>query len=322
MVVVPSVLDAVTVHAEGALCMRLASVPSENGRIPMQVRIEGLPLGLRAGSLRAAVLKGPNGLRVRDIRPAFDVRLPPEEDLPTTQRALEEAQEKLSVISAELDRVQRDLSALLKLKPAFPPRKKDEPAEPREASLTAVLSLAGFVDSELAALYARELELQRQQREGMEEVELRRRRLEEGSSSVRGQRAQLYRAAVITLSETERADEGAQLSLEYAVDGARWVPGYDLRMPRTFDGGTLRMRASIVQLTGEDWSQVRLSLSTAAWSDAPTCRSSRPCASAGASRPRPARAGASRRRDSRSCSAATTRAAPRLRLTPNPRPRR
>ncbi|MFY0565247.1 DUF4139 domain-containing protein [Archangium lansingense] len=80
---------------------------------------------------------------------------------------------------------------------------------------------------------------------------------------MRGQRAQLYRAAVITLSEVGPAEEAAQLALEYAVHGARWVPGYDLRMPRTLDGGTLRMRASIIQLTGEDWSNVRLALSTA-----------------------------------------------------------
>jgi hypothetical protein len=263
MVVVPSTLDAVTVHAEGALCTRLAAVPSDNGRLPRQVRIEGLPLGLRTGSLRAAVLKGPQGLRVRDIRPAYDVRLPPETDLPAEQRALEEAKEKLNTISSELVRLRQEVSTLQKLKPSFPPRKKDEPHEPRESALTAILSLAGFLDSELAALHTRQLELERQQREATEEVELRQRRLEEGSSAVRGQRAQLYRAAIITLSDVGPADEAAQLALEYAVFGARWVPGYDLRMPRTLDGGTLHMRASIIQRTGEDWSNVRLALSTA-----------------------------------------------------------
>ncbi|AKJ01660.1 uncharacterized protein (TIGR02231 family) [Archangium gephyra] len=263
MVVVPSTLDAVTVHAEGALCTRLAAVPSDNGRLPRQVRIAGLPLGLRTGSLRAAVLKGPQGLQVRDIRPAYDVRLPPETDLPAEQRALEEAKERLNTISSELVRLRQEVSTLQKLKPSFPPRKKDEPHEPRESALTAILSLAGFLDSELTALHTRQLELERQQRDATEEVELRQRRLEEGSSAVRGQRAQLYRAAIITLSEVGPADEAAQLALEYAVFGARWVPGYDLRMPRTLDGGTLRMRASIIQRTGEDWSNVRLALSTA-----------------------------------------------------------
>lgn len=263
MVVVPSTLDAVTVHAEGALCTRLAAVPSDNGRLPRQVRIEGLPLGLRTGSLRAAVLQGPRGLQVRDIRPAYDVRLPPETDIPTAQRELEEARDKLAAVNAEMERVMRDIAALQKLKPSFPPRKKDEPHEPRESSLTAILSLADFVDAELAPLHDRRIALERQQGDLTEEVNLRQRRVNESSSAERGHSARLYRAAVITLSEVGPADEAAQLALEYAVHGARWVPGYDLRMPRTLDGGVLRMRASVIQRTGEDWSNVRLALSTA-----------------------------------------------------------
>ncbi|WNG19562.1 DUF4139 domain-containing protein [Cystobacter fuscus] len=267
MIVVPSTLDAVTVHTEGALCTRLASVPCERGSVPSQVRIEGLPLSLRIGSLRAAVLQGPPGLCVREVRPVLDVRLPPEADLPATQRALEEAQEKLATVSAELERLQRDVLTLRNLKPSFPPRPKDEPRPPREPALTSVLALADFVDRELATLHTRQLELERQQRDAATEVELRRRRLEEGSSAARSQRAQLHRAVVLTLSEAGSEagapDTRVQLALEYAVPGARWVPGYDLRMPRTLDGGSLRMRASILQRTGEDWSQVRVSLSTA-----------------------------------------------------------
>ena len=263
MIVVPSTLDAVTVHAEGALCTRLAWVPLDQGRLPVQVRVEGLPLGLRVGSLRASVLAGPPGLRVRDVRPAFDVQLPPEPELPATQHALEEAQDMLATLVSELERTRRDIASLQNLKPSFPPRGKNEPQPPRESSLTAILSLAGFVDEELAAQQTRLLELERRYREAEEEVELRRKRLQEGSSATRGQRAQLHRAALITLSEAAPSEERVRLALEYAVSGARWVPGYELRMPRTLDGGTLHMRASVLQRTGEDWSQVRLSLSTA-----------------------------------------------------------
>jgi hypothetical protein len=261
MLVVPSVLDAVTVHADGALCSRLASVPAENGRLPMQVRINGLPLGLTTGSLRASVLQGPAGLAVRDIRPAFDAQMPPEPDVPAEQRALEEAQEALASVTLELQRVQQDVEAIQELSPSFLEPKKGDP--PREASPTSVLALASFVDEELAALLSRKLDLERRQRDAMAEVELRRRRLQEGSSAVRGQRAVLYRAAVITLSAVGTAEGETRLMLEYAVRGARWVPGYELRMPRSLDGGTLRMRASVLQRTGEDWQNVKLSLSTA-----------------------------------------------------------
>jgi len=262
MLVVPSVLDAVTVHADGALCTRVATLSADRGRLPTQVRINGLPLGLNAGSLRATVLQGPQGLVVRDIRPGFDVQLPPEADVPLEQRAIEQAEDTLGRIDAQLWRNNQELELIKRLKPAF---LKPEPGQPpREASPAAVLAMGGFVDEHLAALYSRKLELEQQRRDTVAELQLRRKRLEESSSSVRGQRAVLYRAAVITLSEAVQAAEGeTRLALEYAVRGARWVPGYELRMPRSLDSGTLRMRASVLQRTGEDWTNVKLSLSTA-----------------------------------------------------------
>jgi hypothetical protein len=261
MLVVPSVLDAVTVHADGALCTRVATLSANNGPLPTQLRINGLPLGLNAGSLRASVLQGPAGLSVRDIRPGFDVQLPPEADVPAEVRALETANEAISAIHGELGRVNADIDALQKLKPAFHVPEQGMP--PREASPTAVLGMARFVDEELAALHSRRLDIERRLRDAQAEVQLRRRRLEESSSGVRSQRAVLYRAAIITLSELGQAQTEVRLLLEYAVRGARWVPGYELRMPRSLDGGTLRMRASVLQRTGEDWTNVKLSLSTA-----------------------------------------------------------
>ncbi|EAU63154.1 DUF4139 domain-containing protein [Stigmatella aurantiaca] len=261
MLVVPSVLDAVTVHADGALCTRVATLSPDQGRLPTQVRILGLPLGLTPGSLRASILQGPPGLAVRDIRPSFDVQLPPELDMPAEHRALEEALEGLARVTSEAERVQREIEALQRLGPSFPKPKAGD--DPRDASPTAVLTLGAFVDEELATLHTRKLELERQQRDALAEVELRRRRLQEGSSAVRGQRAVVYRAATLTLSETGAVEGTARLALEYAVKGAHWLPGYELRMPRSLDGGILRMRASVFQRTGEDWTGVKLALSTA-----------------------------------------------------------
>ncbi|MBN1208922.1 MAG: mucoidy inhibitor MuiA family protein [Myxococcaceae bacterium] len=261
MLVVPSVLDGVTVHADGALCTRVATVPAPNGRLPNQVRINGLPLGLSTGSLRASILRGPSGLAVRDLRASFDVQLPPEPDIPVEQRALEEAQETLARITREHTQVLSDIGDIQRLRPSFLKPKAGD--EPREANPTAVLSLAGFIDEQLAALQARQLDLQRQQRDALAEVTLRERRLAEASSAVRSERAVLYRAALITLSDAGAAEGEVRLALEYTVRGARWVPAYELRMPRTLDGGTLRMRASVLQRTGEDWTNVKLALSTA-----------------------------------------------------------
>lgn len=263
MLVVSSNLEAVTVHAEGALCTRVATVPTAGGMLPSQVRINGLPLSLQAGSLRASVVHGPSGLAVRDLRPTYDVQLPPEVDVPAEHRALEEAEHRLSDLTQQLARVSQELNDLTKLSPGFPPRPKETTQEPREAPVSAMLSLMSFVDTELAALHSRKLALERQQRDAEAELRLRRNRVAEASSSVRGQRARIYRAVVLTLSGPLPADQGARLALEYAVQGARWVPTYDLRLPRTLEEGTLRMRASVLQRTGEDWTGVKLAVSTA-----------------------------------------------------------
>jgi hypothetical protein len=54
-----------------------------------------------------------------------------------------------------------------------------------------------------------------------------------------------------------------ELALEDLVPGATWAPMYDLRLDRAMEKGALVMRASVAQRTGEDWSGVKLSLSTA-----------------------------------------------------------
>ncbi|WP_426751882.1 mucoidy inhibitor MuiA family protein [Myxococcus sp. Y35] len=263
MLVVPSHLDAVTVYAAGALCTRLATIPSTGGHLPSQVRIDGLPLSLQPGSLRASVVRGPSGLAVRDLRPTYDIQLPPEVDVPAEHRALVEAQFHHAQIQGQLSRVVQELESVSNLAPGFPPRPKDGPPEPREAPVAAMLSLMSFVDAELEKLHSRKLDLERQLRDAEAEITLRRNRVAEASSSLRGQRARVHRAVVLTLSGPLPAEQGAQLALEYAVQGARWVPTYDLRLPRTLEEGTLRMRASVLQRTGEDWTGVKLSVSTA-----------------------------------------------------------
>ncbi|WP_404372413.1 DUF4139 domain-containing protein [Corallococcus coralloides] len=288
MRVVPSVLESVTVHAEGALCTRAFVLSPENGHLPGQVRIDGLPLALRTGSLRARVVEGPPELLVRDLKPTFDVRMPPESELPAEQHALEAAEASLAAVHGRLERVRAEIAALRGLAPTWPAQRKGHP--PREAPLTAMLSLTGFVDAELAELQAQELDLARQHRDATNELELRRRRVQELSSARSVDRARLFRAALLTLSGPIAATADARLVLEYAVAGARWVPTYDLRLPRTLVEGTLRMRAAVVQRTGEDWTGVRLAVSTASLerrAEVPELKSLR----IGRSQPPPARSG-------------------------------
>jgi hypothetical protein len=91
-VTVASVLEAVVVYADGALCTRRVEVqPSDGGALPARVRVEGLPLALRPDTLRASVRRGPAGLEVREVRPDFEVRTAGPNELPEAQERLEAA---------------------------------------------------------------------------------------------------------------------------------------------------------------------------------------------------------------------------------------
>jgi hypothetical protein len=72
----------------------------------------------------------------------------------------------------------------------------------------------------------------------------------------------------ITIVVMASGDGEAELSLTYMVSNARWSPQYDVRAAIAKDAKSqstvgLHYRASISQRTGEDWTNVELTLSTA-----------------------------------------------------------
>ncbi len=251
-----STLDAVTVYQRGAVCTRKAKAAAG----ATQVRVSGLPLSLSPGSLRARVVSaGAAAARVLDVRASYDVELAAEADVPTEQKAVEAATEQLARLQADHARVEREIAELKKLEPRFPATKDGAP--PRTAPVEALLKAAEFVSQELARRFEARRALAQQLDDARNELELRKRRLTEASAKVRTERARLSRVAVVTLTE---ATAEVELAVEYFVPGARWVPSYALRLEKGMAAGALSMRAAVAQETGEDWSGVKLSLSTAA----------------------------------------------------------
>jgi hypothetical protein len=196
---------------------------------------------------------------VLDVRPQFDVELAEEVNVPEEQKALEAAIFELERLRIRRDRVDTEISEIENLRPRFLEPKRGEP--PRPAPVEAMLALGDFGDARLAPRVAERRTLDRQLEDAQREVELRQNRLHEASTSRRTERARLSRVAVVTLSGA--VENAAELSLEYLVPGARWVPNYALRLERGMTGGTLQLRASVAQATGEDWTGIALSLSTA-----------------------------------------------------------
>ncbi len=66
----------------------------------------------------------------------------------------------------------------------------------------------------------------------------------------------------VVLSVSAPADVRAAISFSYMVQGAGWVPGYDIRATDVSSPLTMACKAQVYQNTGEDWKNVKLTLST------------------------------------------------------------
>ncbi|WP_344638253.1 DUF4139 domain-containing protein [Kitasatospora cystarginea] len=273
-----SVLESVVVYASGALCLRRArgTVPPDG-----RVRLPGLPRTLDGGSLRARVV-GQGAWRVTEARLEAAAELREPAELPGLRRRAEQAEETLEAArerhSGLLGRI-AEIAALRVIPPALTPEQPH-----RRTPADAWLELADFVDDRLAALNARALELAGEVRQAEHALAVALEALGQTSTAEPAHPVETSAVAVLTLTSSEHGArvedvEDVEIELEYGVQGAYWVPSYRLSH-RQGDGGSgsLVLRASVLQLSGEDWTGVRLALSTADLSrrtDLPQLRSIR-----------------------------------------------
>src|SRR5207302_1107844 len=118
-----------------------------------------------------------------------------------------------------------------------------------------ILTLSKFVMETRTARTKAELDLSQRKQANTEAAEFARKQLAELSSG--GSRTE--RDAVIVVHKT-RPDAGT-VRLSYLVGNASWWPQYRIRA--TADNAPVRLEylAAVVQQTGENWSDVRVTLS-------------------------------------------------------------
>lgn len=73
----------------------------------------------------------------------------------------------------------------------------------------------------------------------------------------------LRNTSEILVSVSADATTSAELTIQYVVNNAGWIPLYDLRAINTKSPVQLSYKANVFQGTGEEWKNVRLKLSTA-----------------------------------------------------------
>ncbi|MFD7407863.1 DUF4139 domain-containing protein [Streptomyces sp. NPDC059866] len=248
-----SALDAVVVYAQGAMCSRRAG-----GSVPPQgrVRVTGLPRSMDPGSLRARVV-GDSGVRVTEVRVEVDAEPSGADSSEALRQEVERLRDAQGAVQGRRDRLLTRIKEVTDLRPVPPPRKREDPH--RRTPAEAWLALADFVDERLTVLHGRLAGLEAEVRRAEHELTVAADRLARGSTDAPSAHVETTVCAVLTLD----GSGDVELELEYGVPGAVWVPAYRLAYRQSADSGSLVLRASIAQRTGEDWAGVRIALATA-----------------------------------------------------------
>jgi uncharacterized protein (TIGR02231 family) len=252
-VVATSRIDAVTVYLSSARVTRLAraSLAAGDGR----VLVEGLPDGLDDDSIRVAGagsararLHGVTVDRVTSEAPAQEVRA---------------AEDRLEKLASE-DRALEDAIRIAQARGKFVESLRSSYSEERAKNLAVRpvsarewAELTGFVESQLAEASA----ALRRAEAGRKELSRRIAAARADLDKLQAKRGRTTKTVAVDVS----ADQGGafELTVSYAVPAASWEPIWDARLEPEAARVELAFLASVSQSSGEDWTGVRLSLSTA-----------------------------------------------------------
>ena len=258
-------VSAVTVYRGQALITRTIEAPPFNEDGTAEIVVTDLPGNVVPGSLYAE--SSAAGVEVRSVR--YRTR-PVQEDVREEVRTIDE---KMQDLQREIQRTQR-LQAVLQEKDKYLNNLETFSADTSERELKQgvldaeqLMTLTNFLFEQEEAIALRGVELQEQLAELQQQVQL----LQRQRQTVSGGSSRTVREAVVFLgsgAEMRDAVGGGAVSLRYLVNGASWSPSYNLRSPDAAGAGeeslvTLEYYASVQQTSGEDWSNVSMTLSTA-----------------------------------------------------------
>lgn len=254
----PGKIDAVTVYRGQAVVTRAVELPrvlpAAAGTV-QEIVVTDLPAHLRPESLHAETTPG---VRVRSVtyrtRPVVqDTR----EEVRAIDARIEELQGKLGVNARKVALLGEDRAYLASLQGFIAPTAAVEMTR-GVLNAETIEKLSGYLIKQRAALTETELALASEAKKlnsDLEQAQRERQLTTAGSSRT-------VHEAVVLLTQTP--DAPGTLRLRYLVDGATWDPSYNVRSSSDKpDSVTIEYYASISQMSGEDWSDVAITLSTA-----------------------------------------------------------
>jgi hypothetical protein len=248
---VPGRISEVTVYQGQALVTRTIDVPGAAGL--HEIVVTDLPEHILPGSLYAESVRG---VEVRSVR--YRVR-PVEQDVREEVRKLDE---QIQSTADAIQATQRQ-QQLLAEQAAYLAKLEQFVAPTASAELTkgvlnaeTLETLSQFIFNQRRTIADQELKYGLELRGHQQKLELlQRERNEIASGSARS-----VREAVVFVN---LQDAGGALRLRYLVNNANWSPSYNVRAALGDEQVTVEYNASIEQMSGEDWNDVAMTLSTA-----------------------------------------------------------
>jgi uncharacterized protein (TIGR02231 family) len=250
-------IDRVTVYPDGAVVTRLGKASLLQG--VSQIVLRGLPATIDPASIRVegrSVTEGP-GSGAFSVG-AVDVRVMPGEAKPVLDRTVadklkalrdEKGQHEGRIAAIEAQRA--TIERFAQVGPdKLGPDGKALPVSDWPAVFEAIGTALVKVQNEL-----------RGERTKLADVEAEIAALERARPQATRPGAPKRDIAIAVEAPQAVA---AEFTVSYRVGGAQWIPGYEARLTTTAEKPelTLTRRAEIRQRTGEDWSDVALTLST------------------------------------------------------------
>ncbi|APR84628.1 Hypothetical protein A7982_09977 [Minicystis rosea] len=249
-------IEQVVVYARGAMVTRRVALPEALPEEAVELRVPGVTALADAGSVRA-LCDGEREVISLEARLVYPHAITPRGELAETIRELDLDRQRLEAEQRSLAALRSALTEV-RLDPALSRWAKHLDPAARFADATA---LSGLVDGELSRIDG----LLR----GLADALVQNRRAREAAEvrAAQGRPVEVDGDRRARLEVRVRLAAGGGktggLAIEYVVGAARWWPAYTARFTAAATKVGLHLDALVAQASGEDWSRVRIALSTA-----------------------------------------------------------
>ncbi|MCZ6492969.1 MAG: mucoidy inhibitor MuiA family protein [Planctomycetota bacterium] len=250
-VAVDAMIDAVTVYRGRASVTRTATLTLEPGLYDVQ--FTALPESIQPDTIQARV-SGPMKVLGVDYEEKAVATAPSQQiaeldvQIRQVQRSLKEIKDQGELIEAQ----ERFIAAVS----VRSTRDATEKGGTKDLDLEVVGQQLAFVTEQRAKLSVASRELDARQRELDKQLRI----LQSQRSAMAG-RSTVNRTAIVSVVVT--AASQTTIDLVYLVSNATWAPTYNIRAAADGSSVTVEYDALLSQRSGEDWDEVKLTLSTA-----------------------------------------------------------